>query len=590
MASVNSDERAAQLANQVRDVNADGQSRIHVGNYTEVHNYNEPNRNRCIADLLLTNPHDDKTRIEQTKGGLLKDSYKWILDHADFQRWQDDRESRLLWIKGDAGKGKTMLLCGIIDELSQPRKNKANTSEGGLFGNIATVLRQFQKLSFSPTNSWPVSFFFCQGTDSRLNRGVAVLRGLIYVLLCQQPSLISHIQGKYDHAGRRLFEDANAFYTLSQALLSMLCDDRAKGCYIIIDALDECEQELPQLLDFIAKSISVSAYAKWIISSRNRPDIDQRLYCIASQTRLSLELNAIHVVEAVNIYVDHKVMGLVSLEGDKSLRDQVRDEMRRKADGTFLWVALVAQELEKVGKWKVLGVLKQMPSGLTPLYERMMGQIRQLPPEDSEFCRLVVSAATVAYRPLRLCELAVLSDLPPNDSSDLPSVQSVVDMCASFLTIRDDYVYLIHQSVKDFLTTNASNVIFKGGIAGTHHTMFSKSIQIMFDALRRDMYDLRHPGISINDVRLPESDPLASIRYSCLYWVDHLEDAEPKAMMSERNLQNGGVVYNFLQKNYLYWLESLSLLHSISEGVMAVQKLEALAVSFYEFRHKFNTA
>jgi hypothetical protein len=41
------------------------------------------------------------------------------------------------------------------------------------------------------------------------------------------------------------------FYTLSRALLSMLGDCRAKGCYMIIDALDECEQDLPELLDFI---------------------------------------------------------------------------------------------------------------------------------------------------------------------------------------------------------------------------------------------------------------------------------------------------------------------------------------------------
>jgi hypothetical protein len=165
MASVNSDECMARPTNLVRDVNADGESRIQVGNnYTEVHNYNEPNRNRCLADLRLTDPRDDKTRIEQTKGGLLKDSYKWILDHEDFRRWRNDRESRLLWIKGDAGKGKTMLLCGIIDELSQSRAEIANASEGGLFGNVAVKMsRRFKKLSLSPTHSRPISLFFCQG-------------------------------------------------------------------------------------------------------------------------------------------------------------------------------------------------------------------------------------------------------------------------------------------------------------------------------------------------------------------------------------------------------------------------------------------
>ncbi|KAH7160544.1 hypothetical protein B0J13DRAFT_494208, partial [Dactylonectria estremocensis] len=72
---------------------------------------------QCLKDLRETDPRDDKTRIQETKGGLLRDSYRWILDHGDFQQWRDDSQGRLLWIKGDPGKGKTMLLCGIIDEL-----------------------------------------------------------------------------------------------------------------------------------------------------------------------------------------------------------------------------------------------------------------------------------------------------------------------------------------------------------------------------------------------------------------------------------------------------------------------------------------
>jgi hypothetical protein len=59
----------------------------------------------CIQHLRLTGPRDDKKRIEETKGGLLEDSYRWILDSAEFRRWRDDEHSRLLWIKGDPGKG-----------------------------------------------------------------------------------------------------------------------------------------------------------------------------------------------------------------------------------------------------------------------------------------------------------------------------------------------------------------------------------------------------------------------------------------------------------------------------------------------------
>jgi hypothetical protein len=178
--------------NAVGALHASGQATVHVGNYysNDVHPYNERNANRFLADLRLTDPRIDKTRIEQTKGGLLRDSYKWILERGDFRRWRDGKDSRLLWIKGDAGKGKTMLLCRIVDELQQSlqglgAKARARDQLGGM---VSKLSRQFRKLSLSPA---PLSFFFCQGTDSRLNHATAVLWGLIYLLLLNSRLLSS---------------------------------------------------------------------------------------------------------------------------------------------------------------------------------------------------------------------------------------------------------------------------------------------------------------------------------------------------------------------------------------------------------------
>ncbi|KAH7129241.1 hypothetical protein EDB81DRAFT_140255 [Dactylonectria macrodidyma] len=66
--------------NDVGHLSGDSENRIRAGN-TYIHNYNEPNRNRCLVDLRLTDPRVDKTRIKDTKGGLLTDLYKWILGH-----------------------------------------------------------------------------------------------------------------------------------------------------------------------------------------------------------------------------------------------------------------------------------------------------------------------------------------------------------------------------------------------------------------------------------------------------------------------------------------------------------------------------
>jgi hypothetical protein len=202
----------------------------------------------CIRHLRLTDPRDDKKRIEEIKGGLLEDSYHWILENSDFQQWRNDQQSGLLWIKGDPGKGKTMLLCGIVNEL---KKSKAETDL--------------------------LSYFFFQATESRINNATAILRGLVYLLVDQQPSLISHIRKKHDHAGKTLFEDANACVALSEIFINILQDPSLNGTYLIIDALDECMADLPKLLDFIVQKSSVSPRVKWIVSSRNWPDIEERL-------------------------------------------------------------------------------------------------------------------------------------------------------------------------------------------------------------------------------------------------------------------------------------------------------------------------
>lgn len=141
---------------------------------------NTSKNKECLRHLYVTDPRANKIRIEETKGGLIAESYHWILKNGNFKRWRNDQQSGLLWIKGDPGKGKTMLLCGIVNELQK------STTETHLLS------------------------FYCQATDSRINNAIAVLRGLLYLLIDQQPSLISYVQEQYDYAGKSLFEDANA--------------------------------------------------------------------------------------------------------------------------------------------------------------------------------------------------------------------------------------------------------------------------------------------------------------------------------------------------------------------------------------------
>lgn len=81
----------------------------------------------------------------------------------------------------------------------------------------------------------------------------------------------------YDIAGKALFKDANAWVTLIKVFSSILRDLNLPTTYLIVDALNECVVDLPRLLGFIAQTSSISTRVKWVVSSRNRPEIEKTL-------------------------------------------------------------------------------------------------------------------------------------------------------------------------------------------------------------------------------------------------------------------------------------------------------------------------
>ncbi len=48
----------------------------------------------------------------------------------------------------------------------------------------------------------------------------------------------------------------------------------------------------------------------------------------------------------------------------------------------------------------------------------------------------------------------------------------------------------------------------------------------MSPVLKQNMYDLDY-GFKPKDMNPPKRDPLAPIRYSCVFWVEHLLRGDP---------------------------------------------------------------
>ncbi|KAL6885998.1 WD40-repeat-containing domain protein [Trichoderma evansii] len=513
---------------------------------------------QCFKDLGITDPKYDKKRIEKTKGGLLEQSYRWILDNPDFQLWRDDKERRLLWIRGDPGKGKTMLLCGIANEM---RKSSAS--------------------------SGPMSYFFCQATDQRINNANAVLWGLMFMLVDQQPVLMHHIRSKYDASGKDLFTGVNSWFAVSEIFTNMLSDPALTCAYLLIDALDECVSGREELLDLLVENLSASSRVKWIVSSRDWPEIEVRLAESDSieKNSLSLEVNADLVSRAVDAYIEHEISKLILIKQYSTLKDQIQEQMHQKANGTFLWVSLVIKMLrdrknaEYEGSKYILNMLNEIPSDLTGLYSLMVDHIGELDGQAPTLCQKILSIAALTSRPLSLVELRVLAGFD-SDHIDDQKLERLVTKCGSFLTIRDCTVYFIHQSAKDHLIMNERTklIIFPSGHNEVHYTIFSHSLQAMRLSLKKNIYTLPHQGSHIDEIEIPDPDPLAAIRYSCSYWIEHLCDAisHNDNALFQTCLDDNGPVSAFLHTHFLHWLEALSLLRKISDNVISIVRLQNL--------------
>jgi hypothetical protein len=504
--------------------------------------------------LRLTDPRDDKVRIESTKDSLIEGSCAWILSDPGFLRWRDNDDTQLLWIKGDPGKGKTMIMISLIDELSN--QLKTNPQSGVL------------------------SYFFCQSTDTRLNNAVSILRGLIYLLVNEQKTLIRYLREKYDTAGGSLFEGSNALYALWSILSDISNDPSLNAVYSMIDALDECDSGLDELLKLTThRPSSLSPRVKWFLASRYRPYIEERLQPDGLRQKIILELNPTHISRAVDTFIDVKVSELARQKSyDDRTQKEVKKHLCENSEGTFLWVALVCKRLQEIRPWKVklqpTKVLKEFPPGLESLYERMMEQIQD--GEDTELCTRILSSVTLAYRPIHLKELVSTAGLQEELSEDPESLNELVKLCGSFLTIREGTIYFVHQSAKDYFSTGKGSKIFLLGWAEGHLGITRRSLEAMSNTLRRNMCGLQMPGTLLSKTKI-NLDRLTHIQYACCYWVDHL--CQVDSVQQDQICRSiSGNVHIFLQKHFLHWLEALSLIGEISKGVLMISDLQSLFI------------
>ena len=505
----------------------------------------------CVQCLRCPNSLAVKNRLKETKDGLLRESFEWVLQDPNYLRWRSGKDVCLLWIKGGAGQGKTMMSIGLIEELCQEEKRR---------------------------HSVVVTYFFCQNADNELNTLESLIKGLILRLVNQRVELKESLRRRWDSKNGRFDEDITSWRTLWNILLEMLdrCGSGPSKTYIVVDALDECQDRgMTDFLKLIVRhGLDRPSKIKWLLTSRPLKAAESALLLRCDQLQLSLDLNQQHISQSVQNYISFKVNELSqqnTRKYGKALIRKVKNDLSAKTGGTFLWVSLVCKRLEGVHPDNVLAMIQDLPPGLHPFYERILHQLNT---GDTEIVRQhmrLLKVMMLAFRPLKVEELPNLIDLASGD--DRAAIKELVDRCASFVKMRDHNLEFVHQSARDYLARGTGLAILESYETRRfgHYDIVLRCLNQLSEHLRVNLMDLPRPN-STQESWLSQKDKgkmnrLSSLAYAATFWVRHLQNA-PETTLAEE-----GPVAAFLQEKLLEWLECLSLLDRLPGALVSLQQL-----------------
>ena len=354
----------------------------------------------------------------------------WILDRPEFKAWtnsdQDIAATRMLWLTGIPGAGKTVLSSFVIDRCSEISCQKPLASE---------------------------LYFFFKMTDSDKNSVLAVTRSLVYQLYSLFPArLASDIISLRDGSGKD-----NA---LSDQRLWDLFVKHAKGVpdlVVCLDALDECDGVVV-LLRRLKILLQVSRVRIFVVSRREEEIAIELESC--PQIFIGHECNKADI----HSYVTTSIKEIPRFRG-KSVQQRMINALSSGHGGMFLWAYLMIKELKELGTAKqVDDALSSLPKGLENLHERIITRLdANLRGAHRQLAISILMWVVCAVRPLRLVELQEIlrfeieegrrtGPAVVDDDEFLYSEKDIELACGALVVSRNQTLQLVHLSTKEILT------------------------------------------------------------------------------------------------------------------------------------------
>jgi hypothetical protein len=467
----------------------------------------------------------------------------------------------------------------------------------------STIARTVSR-EYYDRNRLGASFFFSRGGGDVSHAGKFFTS--IAVQLANKSSVLKRyiceaIAERRDIASKALRDQWNHLVLRSLSKVEVDSLQIQTPLIIVIDALDECEgdNDMRVILRLFTEAKSLAdIQLRVFITSRPETPIRLGFRAIPGIVYHDLVLHDVCrtiIDRDISVFFKH-MLGEIKDEFEDLSEDWPGDEkinsLVKKADGLFIYAATVCRFIkddEERSPQELLNLFlpcnitkdsREQPHSEIPYRSPMQGldkiyiQILQHSfkkvenKEDiAKSFRWIVGSITILSEPLSAFALAkLLSEQKDTITLRLRHLHSVLNIPKD----QDQPIRLLHPSFRDFLLDKqrCRDQHFWVDEREAHGALAESCLRLMSGNLKRDICDLRAPGTLTSEVdnSCVEQCLPADLQYACCYWVQHLQ-------RSRARLCDNSQVHTFLREHFLHWLESLSLLRKLSDGILSIREL-----------------
>lgn len=492
---------------------------------------------------------DEVECLPGTRTELLREITEWAFSPSS---------KNIFWLQGMAGTGKSTI--------------------------SRTVARSAKK-----RNQLGASFFFKRGEADRGN-AKKFFPTLTRQLILWKPDLRTGVQKALnndpDIASRSLREQFEKL--LIQPLLGLdQRDQLPQNTVVVIDALDECEhdQDVQNIIRLLPRLQEVKSLClRVFLTSRPELPISLGFSEIGNHVYQDLALHEIpeEVTEHdIQLFLRHR---FTKIQHDRKVPqdwpgDYVIQELIKVSVPLFISAATVCRYIENP-KWepklRLAQLLKnqaryvsKMEKTYLPILTRLLDDQES---DEREQQQLLQEFQDIVGVIILLAVPLSINTLSPFLEKKVDQISNRLDSFRSVLSIPSDEnqpVRILHLSFPEFLVQTTTK--FRVDAPTKHKDIAKSCLRTMRRLLRRDICNLAYPGArraEIDSLDIRQYLP-SELQYSCRYWTHHLKNSHPSPPDIEE-------VRLFLQKNFLYWMETMSLLGLISEMIDMLDVLRTM--------------